>query len=165
MIAGRGALRYVNSCLACIRTNEPKAINKVTVGLAIVVSPDRAAKIFHDYRNHFDGLVPNEERLKQILQGDGVGSQLWKILESIQISHRSTCPCMEWAERMNAWGPKGCQLARREIVEHMKASAKNYGWGDIAKAASKAVASGLAWKLSPLDPFGSLLDEAIRRSA
>jgi len=34
----------------------------------------------------------------------------------------------------------------------------------VARAAVNAVKTGLAWKINPLDPYGSLLDEAIRRA-
>lgn len=69
---------------------------------------------------------------------------------------------MEWAERMNAWGPAGCRKARVEIIQHMQKSAKNYGWLEIGAAVARAIGNGLAVRLSITDPYGSLLDEAIR---
>ena len=65
---------------------------------------------------------------------------------------------------MNGWGPAGCRLARDEIVNGMKANAAAYGWGDVTKAAVLAVRTGLVWQLNPLDVYGSLVDEAIRRA-
>lgn len=94
--------------------------------------------------------------------GDGVGSQLWKLIEAVGIQHTANCSCLDWAERMNAWGPAGCRQARREIVQHMQASAVNYGWLEIGAAVARAITSGLALRLSVTDPYGSLLDEAIR---
>lgn len=102
-----------------------------------------------------------QEKLQGVLLGSGVGSQLWRLLEKLGIEHKATCPCLEWACRMNAWGPRGCQLARLEIIDHMRLSAKHYGWVDIGKAVGKVVSSGIVWRLSILDPYGSLLDEAI----
>jgi hypothetical protein len=102
------------------------------------------------------------DRLSAILSGTGVGSHLWRLLSSLGIEHRDDCDCLSWAERMNAWGPAGCRQQRADIVTHMRASAQNYGWGDLAKAAAKAIATGLALRINPLDVYGSLLDEAIR---
>ena len=103
----------------------------------------------------------NKKKLQSILEGDGVGSQLWKILEKIGINHNAGCGCLDWAERMNLWGPELCDKNRKQIIEHMKKSAKNYGWGDVARAIRKAIKNKLIYKLNPLDPFGSLLNEAI----
>lgn len=102
--------------------------------------------------------------LARVLDGSGVGSQLWRLLSALGIEHSQGCRCLDWAERMNAWGPDGCRLARDQIVQHMRASAKSYGWGNISKAVTKAITTGLAFRLSVTDPYGSLLDEAIRRA-
>jgi len=63
---------------------------------------------------------------------------------------------------MNAWGVAGCREHRAEIIDHMRANAKSYGWSTVATAAAKAVLTGIAFRLSILDPYGSLVDEAIR---
>jgi len=145
-------------------------VNQITVGLALsgtfqAKSQDCAALV-EKYRSFFPILATDSQkvRLEAILTGSGVGSQLWRLLTELGIEHKPSCSCLDWAERMNAWGPKGCRLARPEIVRHMKDSAKNYGWSDVGKAVAKAIASGLALRLSVLDPYGSLLDEAIRRA-
>jgi hypothetical protein len=46
----------------------------------------------------------------------------------------------------------------------MSSGAGRYGWGTVIMAACRAIYSGLAWRLSPTDPYGSLVDEAIRRA-
>jgi SAM-dependent methyltransferase len=86
------------------------------------------------------------------------------LLSSLGIEHRDDCQCLAWAERMNAWGPAGCRQQRAAISAHMRDSARGYGWGDLTKAAAKAVTTGLALRLNPLDLYGSLLDESIRRT-
>lgn len=151
-----------SACNFCTNKCEPpRAINQVTTNLAISISPkDKSEKLIKKYYYFISGYEIS--RLKNILDGNGVGSQLWKLLESLDIKHNINCPCLDWAERMNNWGPDGCRIIRKEIVEHMKASANNYGWGNITIAIAKSITTGLAFKINPLDIYGSLLDEAIR---
>lgn len=106
----------------------------------------------------------NNDRLKNIINGDGVGSQLWKILEQLGIKHTETCECLTFAEKMNSWGVEGCKIRRKEIIDHMKKNSINYGWGDFTKAIFLSVSTGIAFKINPLDIYGSLLDEAIIRT-
>jgi hypothetical protein len=160
------------ACVACQTGQFPRMVNHVTLSLAL-----SACRKLHCRRELIDALLiqhaphnPHHDHVSQeaarritaILDGTGVGSQVWRLLESIGIKHNVGCDCLAWAERMNAWGPVGCRHARPLIVEHMRASAKSYGWGDVAKAVTKAVTTGLAFRLNPLDPFGGLLDEGIR---
>jgi hypothetical protein len=72
--------------------------------------------------------------------------------------------CDEMMEKMNAWGPGGCRAHRAEIVEHLRTSYKEVSYTALAKAAASGILSGLALRLNPFDPLGSLVDEAIRRS-
>lgn len=159
---------HETACLACLSNASPATINQVTVSLAIgtVAAAGltaRAKQLIAEYR----ALVSEPSdgkpsvRLALVLHGHGVGSELWRLLDSLGIRHREDCPCLTWAERMNAWGPAGCRLARAEIITHIRASRAHYGWGDIAKAAALAITTGLAWHLDPTDPYGSLLDRAI----
>lgn len=83
-------------------------------------------------------------------------------MRSIGVGKQTACQCDEMLSKMNAWGVAGCREHRAEIVEHLKAAYKETSWADFATASSKAIASGLAFKINPLDPFGSLVDEAIR---
>lgn len=106
-----------------------------------------------------------QEKLNQIKTGNSVGSQLWRLLESLGVQHTASCPCLKFAEQMNAWGVAGCREHRAEIVEHMRTNAKAYGWSTVATAAAKSVLTGVAFRLSIFDPYGSLVDEAIRRAA
>jgi hypothetical protein len=66
--------------------------------------------------------------------------------------------------KMNRWGVDGCREHRAEIIAHLKAAYQETSWADFATASAKAIASGLAFSINPLDPFGSLVDEAIRRA-
>lgn len=151
-------------CQFCSRMNPPCGVNQATIHLAarLLQSGKDDANLERLKKLELQLCEQRHSRLSALLSGDGVGSHLWRLLESLGIEHTTSCSCLPWAERLNAWGPKGCALARSEIVAHMKSSAKNYGWGDVAAAAIAALQSGLAWKLNPLDLYGSLLDEAIR---
>ena len=151
-------------CAKCIKQSNQFSKNHVTYSIAS--SYLRMTNI-NEWRDFIKNNVKflrnvNDERLEKILNGDGVGSCMWKILDSIGIKHTANCPCLDWAERMNAWGPDLCNKNRKQIIEHMKLSSKNYGWGDVARAIRKAIENKLIYKLNPLDPFGSLLNEAIR---
>lgn len=153
------------ACLYCKeKASPPQYYNCVTLKLSNnnnQINPDEI-----DFENEcsnkkLEDIIKND-RLEKVLNGDGVGSCMWKILDSIGIKHTANCPCLDWAERMNAWGPDLCNKNRKQIIEHMKLSSKNYGWGDVARAIRKAIENKLIYKLNPLDPFGSLLNEAIR---
>lgn len=155
----------IRACIACEKQPNPFNINRVTVSLAVTFGLSEGRETLIREHAKLLSTIRIEDytaRLRKLVDGAGVGSQLWRLLEKLGIRHTQNCPCLAWAERMNDWGPKGCRLARQEIVTHMKMSATNYGWGDMGTAVAKAITSGLAFRLSILDPYGSLLDEAIR---
>lgn len=64
--------------------------------------------------------------------------------------------------RMNHWGVSGCRANRAKIVAHLRSAYKAASYVELAKAAGKAVTTGLAFRINPLDPIGSIIDEAIR---
>jgi hypothetical protein len=164
------------ACGACLHEEPPQAVNAVTVSLALsaaMAAEDSAAvaAILRAYGPLLRLRDPaNAQRLEAILAGHGVGSHMWRILAGWGVDHDDGCECLAWAERLNAWGPAGCRMARKEIVAHLRASAKTYGWTASVKAASVAVGraavdmltTGKAWLPNPLDVYGSLLDESIR---
>jgi hypothetical protein len=151
------------ACIACTQSNPSQDENEVTLSLAI-----SGAHQAHDQEvleQLLDRRSPNtrsSKRLSAILAAHGVGSQLWKLLESLGVKHTADCSCLIWAELMNKWGPSRCRDARAEIVAHMEASAKNYSWTRYVVAATKIVVLRLMFKISITDPYGSLVDESIR---
>jgi len=158
------------ACDICTnKTYPPQDLNKVTVSLAISGlnrnkdknSREKVKDLLIEY-SYFLSYDSKKPKLEKIITGDGVGSYTWRILDEIGIKHDSSCSCLYWAERMNNWGPEGCRKYKAEIVEHFKNSSKNYGWGELTLAAVKSIQTGLAFKINPLDIYGSLLDEAIR---
>lgn len=161
--------RQNGDCLLCSQQVLPRQVNRTTLTLAMRAVSAADAKLLR--LKHHDVVsvesatpsVPFNPETK-ILKGRGVGSELWRLLQRIGIKHRPNCSCVEWADRMNRWGASGCRDNRQQIKQHMADSAANYGWGDVAKAVGNAICSGMALRLSVLDPYGSLLDEAIRRT-
>lgn len=102
-------------------------------------------------------------RLRDIISGRGVGSRVWNLLESLGVKHAADCGCLGTAERWNAWGVAGCRAARGEMVTHLRRNAKRFGFLAAVKAAVKALTTGAVFTwLNPLDPYGSIVDEAIR---
>lgn len=160
------------TCAACKTCDPPCAVNWITVSLAIhgaraAQNADALARIERDHGHHIpmrdsaEVRVARQQRFDRVVSGYGVGSKLWRLLASLGIAHTATCSCLALAEEMNALGSAGCRRERTRLVEAMRSNAKEYGWGTVATAAAKALASGLAWKLDLRDVYGSLLDEAI----
>ena len=86
------------------------------------------------------------------------------MLATLGINPAPACDCKGKANQMDAWGVEGCRERRDVIVDWMREGQGRWGWKDKLAAATKAVTSGLALKLDLLDPFPSLIDEAIRRA-
>lgn len=153
------------ACETCLNSDDPKTKNNVTYSLAITFClrncPELAQPLIKEHKKY---LGINEDPLEKIRKGNGVGSQCWKLLESLGIEHKVNCPCIRMAIVMNQWGPEGCRENKEVIVEHFQKYYKNYGWAECIKAATKSVTTGLVFKLNPLDPFGSIVEESIKRA-
>ncbi len=93
------------------------------------------------------------------------GSALKKVLASIDIYPLPGCPCLDDALQMDLWGLAGCREQREEIIRRLRANQTMYGLGALLKAGWRAIRTGLAAKLDPLDPFPGLVDEAISLAA
>jgi hypothetical protein len=94
----------------------------------------------------------------------GPGTELKTLLAGMGITEASGCNCGSKAALMDAWGVEGCRSRQPEIVAWLAEQQKARGWGATLAAGLKAITSGLAFSLDPLDPLGSLVDEAIRRA-
>jgi hypothetical protein len=93
------------------------------------------------------------------------GAHMKQIIQLLRLEKAVGCKrCDEMMDKMNEWGPDGCRAHRAEIVEHLRTAYKETSYAALAKASAIGVLSGLALRLNPLDPLGSLVDEAIRRS-
>lgn len=94
----------------------------------------------------------------------GPGGHLKAIIATLGINPAPSCECNAKARTMDTWGVAKCKENRNTIVGWLRDGAPKWGWIDTIKAAAAAVTTGLAFKLDLLDPFGSLVDEAIRRA-
>ena len=175
---GQGISRLPDdtACRACLLRVPPMSINKVTLDLAIggnltAKRRDVANALMVQYSDVIGLPRQDTRRLDCVRSGTGVGSQIWRLLEEIGVKHDSSCDCLVWAEKLNAWGIAGCRLTRTEIIDHLGTARQEYGWARSIQAASIAaakivgdlVAGRKSW-LNPLDPYGSIIDEASRRA-
>lgn len=92
-----------------------------------------------------------------------VGDCLKEVLAELGIDDKDGCGCASMAAKMNFWGVAGCEVNRKEILCHLRKSASERGWQVTCWAALLALRKA-KW-LNPLSPFGSLLDEAMRRAS
>lgn len=164
-LAQKPVIPHATACDFCTTKAEPRQqMNQVTVSIAVAATAGTPLQreLLKLYGFWLARSQNNQDRLQKIMQSHGPGSQLWRLLESLGVRHTADCQCLTRAEQMNAWGPAGCRLARAEIVEHMRTHAPAYGWATFVQAAGRAVLTGLAWRIDLTDPYGSLVDEAIR---
>lgn len=132
-----------------------------------------AAKAWMDSNKQWKRVVQRDEQYGlTILSCDpaersidfGPGSQLHEIFDSLEVRFAEGCSCRAKVKEMDSLGPEGCKAKRIEFVDALKKDSDRYSWSTKFKAAYKAVATGLAFKLNPLDPIASCFDEAVRRS-
>lgn len=91
----------------------------------------------------------------------GPGSELKALLASLGVP-ACTVGCGGYAALMDSWGVEGCRRRREEVAARLREQAAKAGWAAKLRAAALAAAQGLVF--NPLDPYGSLVDEAIRRA-
>ena len=94
----------------------------------------------------------------------GVGTELKELLKVVGFKAGINCKCNQRAALMDEWGIATCEVKREEILSWLREEQAKKGWLDKMKAAGRAVMTGLAFSLNPLDPAASLLDEAFRRA-
>lgn len=94
----------------------------------------------------------------------GPGTELHNMLAELGINPSPTCECNERMTAMNDWRVAGCKENRETIIGWLRDGQVKWGWRDRMVAMAKAVASGIAFKLNPLDPMPGMVDEAIRRA-
>jgi hypothetical protein len=93
----------------------------------------------------------------------GPGSRLAEVLKSLGLpTSYSGCQCAARTRQMNAWAVSGCREHRGEIIGWLQEAAAATSWTDRLSAAVAAISA--PW-FRPLDPYGSLVDEAIRLAA
>lgn len=88
----------------------------------------------------------------------GPGTELARLIAELGVKERDGCRCRAWAVKMNAWGPDGCLVHRKEILAHLRAAYAGASWAEAFVAGGRAVLLGL-----PLSVEG-LLALAVERS-
>lgn len=94
----------------------------------------------------------------------GPGTELKSLLAELGVGDANNCGCGSKAMQMDVWGVAGCRERRSEIVGWLAEQRRSRGWGATLAAATRALVFGAAFRLSFVDPLGSLVDEAIRRA-
>jgi hypothetical protein len=97
----------------------------------------------------------------EVVNGTGVGSQLWRLFTRLGIQHSPDCSCLLLAEIMNDLGPQGCKEQRDNLLKLMRKNQKKYGWYTYFKAGVNMTLLGWIFKFNPLDPLPDLLSKAI----
>lgn len=115
--------------------------------------------------NFVDKNRVSEAQWQKLLTEMGIsqgkpGTELSKLLKAIGIPPCQQC--IEFMNKMDIWGVASCIQHKAEIVTHIRAKARETSWATTIKAAAKATASGLAFKINPIDPAPGLVAEAIR---
>ena len=121
----------------------------------------------HQYGLTVLARLPEDRPAQPILlwpPGHGPGTELKRILKSLGIEPSPSCDCRARADQMDMWGVAGCRDNRTQVITWLRDGHARWGWKDKLAAAARAVQNGLAFKLNPLDPFPSLVDEAVQRA-
>ncbi len=106
--------------------------------------------------------LPDGKPIRQMDRGPG--TELKALLDSLNLTSQSSCGCDAMVLQMNAWGVDGCRVNRDIIVKKLREAKGQLGMDQLLLAASRAIATGLAFRVNPLHPIPDLVDEAISRA-
>jgi hypothetical protein len=135
-----GRYRHVSRCGVVRETTQPRLIRNCDLGLCRQWVQEHPVEAFA-------GLP---------------GSMLLWMLRELGLTEKPGCGCKTKARQMNEWGVDGCRLHHEEIVGWLRRNQRKWTTAEKLAAACKAVKTGLAIRLKPWDPLGSLVDESIR---
>jgi hypothetical protein len=100
-------------------------------------------------------------------KGYGPGTELKRILDSLGIQAPENCGCRATMRAMDDLGVEGCRDQFELIVAKIRENAEKWGWGKLSGLAKlpaaglKAILSGLAFRVNPLDPIPGVVEQAI----
>jgi len=97
----------------------------------------------------------------------GPGSELTALIKKLGYVSKPNCACKRHARMMDELGVEGCRRDRAVVIQWINDARAEWGITGLfgmAAPAWHAFTSGLAFRLNPLDPVPSLVDEAIRRA-
>jgi hypothetical protein len=112
------------------------------------------------------GIAHNPEWAGKPVALYGPGDAMKEITQELGIHEKQECSCRSLRQKMNVWGVEGCRVPENHawIVAQMQANATKYSWLETLQFAMAAVVSPLAFVIDPMDIYGSLVNEAIRRA-
>lgn len=91
-----------------------------------------------------------------------------KITQELELKPPKGCSCHDLQLRMDVLGVDGCRKEFTELKAEISLNLDKWGWteffSNFATGLVKAISTGIAWRLNPIDPIGSLLREAIKRA-
>lgn len=148
-----GSLFVEGGCRLCWLAVNNERYKALWTGQPIPPRPPEPLVIRTDHIN----------RSEPVRRAGGVGTALKRLLSVIGINPAG-CRCDERARLMDGWGIEGCREKKDEIVSWLRGEYRKIGWAAVLRSVVSAIATGLAFKLSPLDPVPDLVDEAIRRA-
>jgi len=125
---------------------------------------------YHAKNNHgFTVLSKNPEDrpaepIMLIPPGAGPGTELKRLLATLGIAPGPNCQCNKRAREMDAWGVAGCRENKNTIVQWMREGQATWGWMDRITAAARAVHTGLALRISWVDPWPDIIDLCIEQA-
>lgn len=96
--------------------------------------------------------------------GKGPGTELKKMNSELGINPAENCSCNRLAAEMDWLGVEGCRRQRMMIIQGLKENSVKYKWTDLMMAGIRSATCSFVTKINPLDIFGSMVDEAIRRA-
>lgn len=102
-----------------------------------------------------------DEPVALVAPGKGPGTELKVLLDSIGVKPAPTCDCNLRAMQMDVWGVEMCLVNLEKIIAWLEEGKERWAWVDAIAAASRAVASGLAFKINWTKPIPSLVKLAI----
>jgi hypothetical protein len=94
----------------------------------------------------------------------GPGAELSAMLAEIGVSAVEGCGCEALAAKMNLWGADGCREKRQFIARKLKQNAKKLKLAKLVATAFSSATASWVGAIKLTDPWGSLVDEAIRRA-
>ncbi len=95
----------------------------------------------------------------------GPGTELEILIKILGIAPKQAAGCQSCAalrDQMNIWGASVCKEHRDKLAAELKNRSKEYSFTEKCRAALNSF--GLDFVVNPLDPFGSMVDAAIRKA-
>ena len=86
-----------------------------------------------------------------------------RLIKELELRPAGDCGCIEFAGEMDRWGVDGCRQRRAEIIDRLKSKLPEVTWRQRWGAGWQLLTKHAPW-FRVRDPFGSIVDEAIRRA-